>query len=92
VTNANVSVNKIEAMIESHNHDLDGYKTQIEKRLLDETRAFQAELEEVKRNVDKLKDVAVKKNREEQMNRDIASIQATLAKLTDRRQHINEQE
>ena len=92
MTNANVSVNKIEAMIESHNHDLDGYKTQIEKRLLDETKAFQSELEEVKRNVDKLKDVAVKKNREEQMNRDIASIQATLAKLTDRRQHINDQE
>jgi len=77
-------------MIESHNHDLDGYRLLIEKRLMDETKSFQADLEEVKRNVDKLKDIAVKKNKEEQMNRDIASIQASLTKLTERRQHIND--
>jgi hypothetical protein len=43
-------------MIENHSQDLDNYKLAIEKRLIEETRGFQTELEEVRKNVDKLKE------------------------------------
>ena len=58
---------------------------------MDETRAFQTELEDVNRSVDKFKDIANRRNAEEQV-RNIASIRARLEKLTIQRKGINEQE
>ena len=57
VHTANTYVNKIAGLIESHAAELDINKSNIEKRLLDETRAFQTELEDVHRQVDKFKEL-----------------------------------
>lgn len=79
---ANASVNKIASMIESHTIDLDNYKQNIEKRLLDDTRTFQNELDEVNRMVEKLKEASTKRQADEQV-RNIASIQSRLLKLSE---------
>jgi hypothetical protein len=79
---ANASVNKIASMIESHTADLDNYKQNIEKRLLDDTRTFQNELDEVNRMVEKLKEANARRQADEQV-RNIASIQSRLLKLSE---------
>jgi len=58
---------------------------------LDETRAFQTELEDVHRSVEKLKELSNRRGAEEQV-RNIASIQARLQKLNKDREFINAQE
>ena len=58
---------------------------------MDETRAFQTELEDVHRSVEKLKELSNRRNCDEQV-RNIASIQARLQKLNKDREFINDQE
>ena len=90
VEGAYKQTNKIATSIENQSEQLDKQRRDIETKLLTDIKTFKEELNEVKIEVEKLKDKNTK--RTESYNEDIAIIQQRLANLTTRLAKINDQE
>jgi hypothetical protein len=76
-------------MIDTQNAELEISKATIEKRLLEETRVYQQELEETLKEVESYKDILGNRKNAEDQCKKLAAIQQRLNKLFETKTHIN---